>query len=73
MEFFSKSSKQFSSKMVGAILGLLVGIVIVIVGFFKALFIILCSIIGYYIGKLMDDPESLRVFLDRILPPGGFR
>lgn len=73
MGFFSEASKRFSSKTIGAILGLLVGIVIITVGFLKALFIALCTLIGYYVGKFIDNPENLRSFLDKILPPGGYR
>jgi len=46
------------------------GIVILVFGFFKALFVILCVVIGYYIGKIVDNKESIREILDRILPPG---
>lgn len=73
MGFFSEVSKRFSGKIIGAIVGLLVGITIIIMGFLKALFIVLCTLVGYYIGKFIDNPENLRSFLDKILPPGGYR
>lgn len=70
---FPKESMHLSSKIIGAILGLLVGIAIIMIGFFKAMFVILCTIMGYVLGKFVDNPESLRKVLDRILPPGGYK
>ena len=39
--------------------------------FLKAVFVILCALLGYYIGKSIDNKESLRDLLDKILPPGN--
>ncbi len=58
-------------KIVGGILGFVVAIVIIAFGFFKALFITLCTIIGCYIGRFMDSKEDLRNVLDRILSPSN--
>lgn len=57
-------------KTVGTIIGFIIAIFILTIGFFKTLFIVICTGLGYYIGKKSDSQENLRDFLDRILPPG---
>lgn len=58
----------------GALIGFGIAVFIIIVGFFKTLFIALLSCIGYYIGKrLSDDREYIKNLLDRVLPPGSNR
>jgi uncharacterized membrane protein len=55
----------------GAGIGFVIAAAIIIVGFFKILFIAICSALGYYIGKrLSDDKEYIKNLLDRVLPPG---
>ncbi|ADL08067.1 DUF2273 domain-containing protein [Thermosediminibacter oceani] len=62
--------QQHRGKILGAILGFLAGVLILVFGFIKAIFLISCVFIGYYIGKHLDKGESLRDILDKILPPG---
>jgi uncharacterized membrane protein len=58
----------------GAIIGLIIAIAILTLGFFRVLFIAICIGVGYYIGKrLHEDKEYLKNLLDRILPPGTYR
>lgn len=58
----------------GAAIGLLIAVTILLLGFFRMLFIALCIGIGYYFGKrLHDDKEYLKNLLDRVLPPGTYR
>lgn len=58
----------------GAGIGLAVALTILLLGFFKTLFIALCIGVGYYIGKkLNEDKEYIKNLLDRILPPGTYR
>lgn len=70
METFYEIWQKNRGKIIGALLGIIFAVIILLFGFFKALFVILCAIIGYYIGKIADNKESIREFLDRILPPG---
>ncbi len=58
-------------KIIGGILGLIIAIIIISLGFLKAVFVILCTVLGYYIGKLIDNKEDIRDILDKILPPGN--
>ncbi|TYP51638.1 DUF2273 domain-containing protein [Thermosediminibacter litoriperuensis] len=70
MDVFWELWQQHRGKILGAILGFLVGVLILVFGFLKAIFLISCAFLGYYIGKLLDKKESLRDILDKILPPG---
>ncbi|MCX7710361.1 MAG: DUF2273 domain-containing protein [Clostridia bacterium] len=58
----------------GALVGLVTAAMILILGFFRVLFIAICVGIGYYIGKrLSEDKDYIKNLLDRILPPGTYR
>jgi len=58
----------------GAIVGLVIAAAILILGFFKVLFISVCIGVGYYIGKrLYEDKDYIKNLLDRVLPPGTYR
>ncbi|MBQ5768360.1 MAG: DUF2273 domain-containing protein, partial [Clostridiales bacterium] len=49
-------------------------ILLCIFGFFKTLFIILMTLVGFFVGSfLFSDTSRFKKFLDRILPPGRFR
>jgi uncharacterized membrane protein len=55
----------------GALIGFGLAVFIIIVGFFKTLFIALLSGLGYYIGKrLSGDKDYIKNLLERVLPPG---
>lgn len=56
------------AKCIGAFLGLLFGISSLVVGFFKTIFIVICIVLGYYIGKKIDNRESIIEVIQRILP-----
>lgn len=58
----------------GALFGLLLGLLLVIFGFWKSLFVLLLSVVGYMLGvSVFANAESFKRLLDRILPPGRFR
>jgi uncharacterized membrane protein len=58
----------------GAFAGFTIAISILIIGFFQTIFIAICVLVGYYIGKkISEDKDYLRNLLDRILPPGTYR
>lgn len=65
--------EQHSGKIVGATAGLLIGILIITFGFFRTLFVLLCIVAGYIIGKKIDEKEDLMDILDKLLPPGYHR
>ncbi|MDO4876172.1 MAG: DUF2273 domain-containing protein, partial [Oscillospiraceae bacterium] len=50
------------------------GVLLCIFGFFKTLFIILFTAVGFFVGSfLFSDTSRFKKFLDRILPPGRVR
>jgi uncharacterized membrane protein len=59
-----------SGKIVGTLGGLFLGILVITLGFFKALFVLMCMTLGFLIGKRIDQKEDIMEILDRILPPG---
>lgn len=63
--------EHHSGKIVGTLGGLIIGILIIALGFFKALFVLLCMGLGFFVGKRIDQKEDLMEVLDRILPPGN--
>ena len=58
----------------GALIGLIIAVGMLLIGFMRMVFVILCVAAGYYIGnKLSQDKDYIRNLLDRILPPGIYR
>ncbi|ADL68821.1 DUF2273 domain-containing protein [Thermoanaerobacterium thermosaccharolyticum] len=52
-------------KIVGILLGLIISLFIIFLGFIKTLFICLCTFLGYYIGYKFDS-GTLNDFSDFI-------
>ena len=58
----------------GALSGLALAVIILLIGFFRTLFIAIFVGLGYYIGKrISEEKDYLKNLLDRILPPGTYR
>ncbi len=58
----------------GALIGLVFAVSILIFGLFNVLFVALCVIVGYYIGKRFNmGKKFLKNLLDRFWPPGNYR
>ncbi len=47
-------------KFVGAIIGLVIAVLVITIGFFKTVFIAICLIMGIIVGKRIDDNESIK-------------
>lgn len=58
---------QNRGKVIGLFAGLIFGILVINIGFLKTLFITLCLFLGYIIGKRVDDNESIREVVERML------
>lgn len=69
MNFFYEMWEYHKGKITGVILGFIVGLLILIFGFFKALFLIFCCAVGYFIGKAIDKNIPIREFINKFLPP----
>lgn len=65
-EFFLDLMDSHRGKVIGIILGLLAGLLIIIFGFWKTVFIVICILIGYFIGKRFDDGGSLDALWRRL-------
>jgi uncharacterized membrane protein len=57
-------------KSIGAIIGFIVALSAITIGFFKTLFIVICILLGYFVGKKIDNKESIIEVIERILPDG---
>lgn len=62
-----------SGKITGVIIGFIIGVLIITFGFFETLFVLLCVIAGYIVGKRIDEKEDIMDILDKLLPPGYHR
>lgn len=51
--------KQNSGKIIGSLIGLILAIFILVIGFFKTLFIVLLTIAGYFVGDKVERKENL--------------
>lgn len=56
-------------RILGIATGFLVGLVSAIWGFWEGIFMLLCIILGNFIGKYFDNRHSLREVIERIFPP----
>lgn len=74
---FNQFTKFYSSHkggVIGAVVGIIVAILILWLGFFNMLFIAILGGIGYYIGvALFQGKNFIRELIDRIIPPGTYR
>lgn len=64
---------QHRGKMLGTLFGLLLGVLYLWVGFWRMLVVALLVMVGFYLGKKVDEKENLRDALARILPDHFFR
>ncbi|EGD48573.1 Protein of unknown function DUF2273 [Ruminiclostridium papyrosolvens DSM 2782] len=65
---------QHKGEILGAAIGFSIAVIVLILGLLKALFIVLCVVFGFYVGKkLYQDKDYIKNLLDRILPPGTYR
>lgn len=75
--FWQQLSEQFKDHhpgATGAVIGLLLALSLVIFGLFRTLFILLMTGLGYFLGsRYFSDRETIRGWLDKLLPPGKFR
>jgi len=55
-------------KIIGALIGLIIGILILTIGFFKTLLLFLTTLVGYYLGMRWRFEEDLKDFILRIIP-----
>jgi uncharacterized membrane protein len=54
-------------KVIGVLLGLVFGLFTIIFSFWKAIFISICIIIGFYLGKRVDENEEFKSLIRKFL------
>lgn len=62
-EIFRNIMETSRWRVIGAGVGLFVGILFILLGFFRAVFLLICIGLGFYIGNRMDEGETLSIFL----------
>lgn len=73
-EMLNEVAHRHRFKLLGALSGLVLALLVIRFGPWWTLFIVLCTGAGYWIGKRIDDePESLRELAERLIPRGGQR
>jgi uncharacterized membrane protein len=64
-EILSGFFRNVQNKIIGAFIGLAIGSLIITIGLMKAMFIVLCMILGYYIGKKKDKHENILILFQK--------
>ncbi|NLC26379.1 MAG: DUF2273 domain-containing protein [Fastidiosipila sp.] len=73
-QHIKQSLQRGSPGVIGAIVGFVLALIWVRFGFFRLLFILVLTALGYYLGiRYFSDRETVRRWLDKIFPPGKFR
>lgn len=68
--FLEDAWKKHRGKTVGTALGIAIGVSIMLFGFFRTAFILLCGCIGLYVGKKVDEDADFKDIIEKIIPPG---
>lgn len=69
--FWQELLSRHRGKIVGSALGLAFALMTLWVGLWWTLFVWACGLVGYLVGKHLDDEDAtLAEILDRLMPPG---
>ncbi|MEN6389324.1 MAG: DUF2273 domain-containing protein [Syntrophomonas sp.] len=66
-KLFQDILDQHRGKFIGIIVGLLGAILILTFGFWRSLFVIFCIVVGYFIGKRIDDNKSFNSLIKKFM------
>lgn len=58
--------REHRGKFIGIVLGLIASILFITYGFWRSLFVILCIVLGYVIGKKIDENKSFDNWLKQM-------
>lgn len=59
----------YKGRLLGGAVGFIAGLIWSFKGFIAAFVFVLSILIGYFIGKRIDQKDSLKEILSRVLPP----
>lgn len=66
LEQIARVLQDHRGKVLGALAGLVFGLLTAFLGFGKAFFIGLCVLIGYFIGRRWDKRQGFQDLLERL-------
>lgn len=72
-KIFDDLWENYRGRLLGALIGLIIGTLFLCLGFLRAVFLLICICAGTFIGYKIDNKEDLLDLLDRLLPPGYHR
>ncbi len=64
--FWLELWENHRGKVIGVLLGLVFGLMVISFGFFKALFVTLCILIGFWIGRRLDNKLGFKESISKI-------
>lgn len=64
--FLTQILEEHRGKTIGIAIGLAAAILFLSFGFWRALFIIICIVIGYFIGKRFDEDQNFNQWVKKI-------
>ena len=71
-KFVADFFETYCSRKIGFILGAVTGVAILLFGFFNTLFVVLCGLVGLFVGSRFDSKDDLvdKLInkLDELLP-----
>lgn len=59
---------QIPRRWLGALIGLIVSLLFIFLGFWKVIFVLLCVCFGYIVGQRLDGDLSFSEFVGRLFP-----
>ncbi|MCL2335991.1 MAG: DUF2273 domain-containing protein [Firmicutes bacterium] len=65
-EFFMEWLTLHRGKIIGAAIGLLLGLAVILFGFFKTLLVVVFVVLGFGAGKQLDDRVDLWKMISRL-------
>lgn len=66
-KMFQDILDQHRGKLVGIVVGLAVAVLILAFGFWRSLFVIFCIVVGYFIGKRIDDNKGFNSLIKKFM------
>lgn len=71
MEILQEMLRRHPGKIIGVILGLVFGWFAITYGLLKALFVLVCVVAGFYLGKRLDEKMDIRDMMSRLFRDRG--
>ncbi len=71
-EFFKEFLPKiavYKGRIFGTAVGFIAGLIWAFLGFWRAIAFIFCMVVGFYLGKKIDQRGSLREILNKVFPP----